>query len=486
MIGAAEAASAMTANRYRLRDRPLADIIDAHTGEEKTMRSTAVDTTVADALPAATGPDDRGARIGGWLVAATVAGNALEFYDFLSYSAFAVYIGKAFFPTGNAFASLLLSLATFGVGFFTRPLGGVLVGAYADRVGRRPAMVLTISLMAFGTAALVLTPGYATIGPAAPVILVLARLVQGLALGGEVGPSTAVLLECAPSLRRGIFVSWQGASQGLAIFCAGVVGIILTLALSKEQLAEWGWRVPFALGLVIVPVGLFIRRRLPETLEMPGTQGGGAVLRRLWREHRRPLVLAVMIIMSLTISTYVGNYMTTYALTVLGMPASQAMWGTVVNGAVMTVAALSGGLLSDRFGRKPVMIVGRIALMLAIYPAFSILVSVHTTGALVAVTALITLLGSISAAAALAALSEVFPNAVRSSGFAIAYAVAVSVFGGTTQFVIAWLVGITGDPMAPTYYVIFTSAISLWAMFRLPETFRLRLAPPLALGAEVA
>jgi MFS family permease len=190
--------------------------------------------------------------------------------------------------------------------------------------------------------------------------------------------------------------------------------------------------------------------------------------------------------MSLTISTYVGNYMTTYALTVLGMPASQAMWGTVVNGAVMTVAALSGGLLSDRFGRKPVMIVGRIALMLAIYPAFSILVSVHTTGALVAVTALITLLGSISAAAALAALSEVFPNAVRSSGFAIAYAVAVSVFGGTTQFVIAWLVGITGDPMAPTYYVIFTSAISLWAMFRLPETFRLRLAPPLALGAEVA
>jgi len=424
-------------------------------------------------------------RVGGWLVAATVAGNALEFYDFLSYSAFAVYIGKAFFPTGNAFASLLLSLATFGVGFVTRPLGGVVIGAYADRAGRRPALVLTISLMALGTAALVLTPGYATIGIAAPLILVGARLIQGLALGGEVGPSTAVLLECAPARRRGIFASWQGASQGIAIFTAGVVGYVLSLLLTREQLADWGWRVPFALGLVIVPVGLFIRRRLPETLEAPGTRGSAAVLRTLWSEHRRPLVLAVLVIMCLTISTYVGNYMTTYALTVLGMPATQAMWGTVVNGAVMTCAALVGGLLSDRFGRKPVMIVSRVALMLAIYPAFALLVGFHTTWALILVTAAITLLGSVGGSAAIAALSEGFPNAVRGSGFAIAYAVSVSVFGGTTQFIIAWVVGVTGDPLSPTYYVIATSAISLWAMFLLPETFRLEFPAPLLAGERL-
>jgi MFS family permease len=429
-------------------------------------------------LPAPPTSDNR-ARIGGWLVAATVAGNALEFYDFLAYVAFAVYIGKAFFPTGNALVSLLLSLATFGVGFFTRPLGGVLIGAYADRAGRRPALVLTISLMAVGTAALALTPTYATIGLAAPVILVLGRLVQGLALGGEVGPSTAVLLECAPALRRGIFTSWQGASQGLAILTAGGVGMALTLALSKEQLADWRWRVPFALGLLIVPEGLFIRRSLPETLEAPGAHGGSAILRVLWSQHRRPLVLAILIIMCLTISTYVGNYMTTYALTVLGLPPAQAMWATIVNGAVMAMAALAGGLLSDRFGRKPVMILSRCALILAIYPAFALLVAVHTVWALVGATALITLLSSVGGAAAIAALSEIFPNAVRGSGFAIAYAVSVSVFGGTTQFIIAWLVGITGDPLSLTYYVIFTSLISLWAMFQLPETFRMHLPVPL-------
>ncbi len=420
----------------------------------------------AAAPPSVAGP----AAIGARLIAATVAGNALEFYDFLTYSAFAVYIGKTFFPSDSALASLLLSLATFGVGFFTRPLGGVLIGAYADRAGRRPALLLTISLMAVGTLALVVTPGYAQIGVAAPVILVLARLVQGLALGGEVGPSTAVLLECAPRGRRGVFTSWQGASQGLAVLAAGVAGLILALALSKEELAAWGWRIPFALGLVIVPVGLVIRRQLPETLQSPGRHGSLGVLRILWREHRRVLVLAVMIIMCLTITTYVGNYMTTYALTVLGMPAAQAMWGTLVNGAVMAGGALAGGALSDRLGRKPVMIVPRVALMLAIYPAFAFLVQAHAAWALALVTALITLLSVISGAAMMAALAEAFPNAVRSSGFAVAYAVSVSVFGGTTQFVIAWLTGITGDPMAPTYYVIATSAISLWAMTRLAET----------------
>lgn len=199
-----------------------------------------------------------------WTVAATVAGNALEFYDFLTYSTFAVYIGHAFFPVGSALASLLLTLATFGVGFLTRPLGGILIGAYADRAGRRPALMLTIALMTLGTLGLALTPSYARIGMLAPVILIVARLVQGLALGGEVGPSTAVLLECAPLGRRGLYVSWQNASQGLAICAAGIAGFVLSSALDKEQMAAWGWRVPFLLGLTIVPFGLYIRRRLPR------------------------------------------------------------------------------------------------------------------------------------------------------------------------------------------------------------------------------
>src|SRR5882757_1027216 len=366
-------------------------------------------------------------------VAATVVGNALEFYDFLTYSFFAVYIGRAFFPTASEFASLLLSLATFGVGFFTRPLGALLIGAYADRAGRRPALILTISLMTVGTLGLVLTPSYAAIGIAAPVTLVIARLIQGLALGGEVGPSTAVLLECAPPGRRGLYTSWQSGSQGAAIFAAGLIGVPLAALLSKEQLADWGWRVPFALGLLIVPVALYIRRRLPETLLAPGTRGSADVMRLLWRHHRRSMTLAILVIMSATISTYVNNYMTTFALTTLGLPASKAMLATLVLGAAILVGAGLGGRLSDRFGRKPVMIASRIAAMLATYPAFLFLVSEKSVGALVFVTALLGLLVVVSSVASLVALTEIFPNEVRSSGLALSYAVSVSVFGGTTQ-----------------------------------------------------
>ncbi len=414
-----------------------------------------------------------------WGIAATVAGNALEFYDFLAYSTFAVYISHAFFPTGNAFVSLLLTLAAFGVGFLTRPLGGLLIGAYADRAGRRPALMLTICLMTLGTLALAVTPSYASIGPAAPLILVVARLVQGLALGGEVGPSTAVLLECAPASRRAYFVSWQNASQGIAVLAAGVVGYALSSMLEPQQLALWGWRVPFALGLTIVPVGLYIRRRLPETLQAAGSRGSGAVLSLLWRRHRSPLLLAILIIMSLTVSTYVTAYMTTYALTTLGMPASKAMFASIANGGVMMAGALLGGRLSDRFGRKAIMILPRIALAIVVLPAFLLLLAVTTTGVLVFVTASLTLLSVLSSAAAMTALTEVFPNEVRSSGVAISYALSVTLFGGTTQFIIAWLIGMTGSRVSPAYYVIFTSVISLWAMFKLPQPSTGGLSRPL-------
>jgi len=406
------------------------------------------------------------------LVTAAAVGNALEFYDFTVYGFFALLIGKLFFPVHDPVGQLLLAVASFGVGFFTRPLGGLLIGAYADRAGRRPALMLTISLMTVGTLALAVTPSYGSIGLAAPVILVIARLVQGLALGGEVGPSTAVLLECARPGRRGAYTSWQTASQGAAILGAGVAGVLLSAILSKEQLADWGWRVPFALGLFIVPVGLYIRRCLPETLLAPGTHGSIDVLRMLWRQHRRSLVLAILVIMCLTISTYVNNYMTTFALTTLGLPASKAMWATLTQGAVIAAAAFWSGNLSDRIGRKPVMIWSRIAVMLAIYPAFLFLVGEKSVWALVFVTALLTFLTTLSAVAALVAVTEIFPNEVRSSGLALSYAVSVAAFGGTTQFAIAWLIGTTGNPLSPAYYVILTSAISLWAMFQLPETFR--------------
>jgi MFS family permease len=419
-------------------------------------------------------PDSRPARPlpNRWTVAATVAGNALEFYDFLTYATFAVYVGRTFFPTDSAFASLLLTLATFGVGFLTRPLGGVLIGAYADRAGRRPAMVLTITLMTVGTLGLAVTPGYASIGVYAPLILIVARLVQGLALGGEVGPTTALLLECAPPGRRCLLVSWQIASQGIAICAAGMVGLALSILLPGEVLARWGWRLAFGLGLLIVPVGLYLRRRLPETLEAPGTRGGKEVLGRLWQRHRRSLLLSVLIIMCLTITSYLTTYMTTYALTALGMPATGAMFATLATGVFTTAGALWGGHLSDRFGSTPIMIVPRIVLMVAVYPAFLLLVKAPVTGVLIFVTALVATLGALSAAATTSTLAAAFPNEVRSSGIAISYAISVSIFGGTAQFIIAWLIGVTGDRLSPAYYLIATSLISLWAMFQMPQALR--------------
>src|SRR6478735_8728364 len=178
-------------------------------------------------------------------IAAAVAGNALEFYDFVIYAYFAVYIGKTFFPVGGEFGSLLVAVATFGVGFFTRPLGGVLIGAFADRAGRKPAMILTVALITVGTLGLAATHSYASIGIAAPIIVVFCRLLQGLALGGEVGPATSLLIEAAPAGRRGFYSSWQIASQGLAVAVGGVFGVTLSLLLTQEQLASWGWRVPF-------------------------------------------------------------------------------------------------------------------------------------------------------------------------------------------------------------------------------------------------
>src|SRR6185312_5840497 len=228
-------------------------------------------------------PLEAGARVDGRaaervptkVVMATVAGNAIEFFDFITYAYFAVYIGQTFFPAKTEFMSLLLSVGVFGVGFVFRPLGGVIIGAYADRVGRKPAMLLTIVLITLGTLALALTPSYASIGIAAPIIVVVCRLVQGLALGGEVGPASVFLVEIAPEGKRGFYSSWQLASQGLASLTAGGCGMLLSYTLSPADLAAWGWRVPFVLCLALIPVALYLRSYMPETLRAPRKTAAG-------------------------------------------------------------------------------------------------------------------------------------------------------------------------------------------------------------------
>ena len=353
----------------------------------------------------------------------------------------------------------------FGVGFVFRPLGGVIIGAYADRAGRRPAMLITIVLITIGTMGLALTPSYASIGIAAPIIVIVCRLVQGLALGGEVGPASVFLIEAAPPGKRGFYSSWQLASQGLAVLAAGLLGLGLSLLLDKASLASWGWRVPFVLCVLLIPVALYLRRAMPETLELGVKPRPARLL-----DHARLILLAVLIILGGTVATYVANYMTTYAIATLHLPAATALTATVVGGVALFGGALVGGWLADRYGRRGVMLWPRVLLTLTTWPLFLLLARHPSATTLYAATIVLTALTAISSAASLVVIPELLPRSIRATGLSIAYAVGVSLFGGTTQFIVTWLLRVTDDPTSPAWYVTATSLITLAAMWVIPES----------------
>jgi len=413
-------------------------------------------------------------RVSWGVVAATVMSNALEFFDFVTYAFFAVYIGKAFFPGNTPTMSLLLSVGVFGVGFFFRPLGGIVIGAYADRAGRRPAMLLTITLITIGTLGLVLTPTYASIGMAAPIIVILCRLIQGFALGGEVGPASAFLIEIAPPHKRGLYGSWQYATQGLAVFAGGTLGFLLTQVMSTEALADWGWRLPFLFGLLLIPVAIYMRRAIPETHRPAQTAGSPA--RAKLSDHLGTFALSIVVIIGGTVSTYVGTYMTTFAITRLKLPPSSSLEATVVLGLSIFVFSLVGGWLSDHFGRRVTMIVPRVLLAILIVPGFILLIADPTTINLLLVTGGLSALTAISSGVSYGIITELFPGSIRASGMSISNAVGVSIFGGTTQFVVIWLIAETGLETVPAWYVVITSLISIVAMLLMPETRNRELA----------
>ncbi len=416
-----------------------------------------------------------GGSLDGKAVAAVVLGNALEFYDFITYSLFAKQIGDAYFPSVNPTASLLSSLLVFWVGFFTRPLGAVVLGGYADRAGRKPAMLLTIALMAVGMLMLAATPRFATIGWAAPAIVITGRLIQGFALGGEVGPTTAYLIEAAPASRRGLFASWQPASQGLAQLFAGLIGLPLAAVLGGGAMRDWGWRVPFLVGVAVVPVGLFIRQALPETVGARETSEAPAaslvaVLRRLGTDHARTLVLGTLMIMASTIATYVGINMATYASVTLGLSLRTSTGTTLALGATSVVFSLAGGWLADRVGRRPLMLVPRVLLALVAVPAFAWVVHAPGAVSVLGATVVVSVLTGLAGAGSIVGIPEALPRAVRSAGLAISYALSVTLFGGSTQWVVNKLIVATGDRLAPAYYLAATGAIGAVAAFLMPET----------------
>jgi MHS family citrate/tricarballylate:H+ symporter-like MFS transporter len=403
-------------------------------------------------------------------VAAAVVGNWLEFYDFTIYAYFALQIGEAFFPSHSEFVRLMAALITYGVGFICRPIGAVVIGRLADRAGRKPAMLLSFSLMGLALLGLVCVPSYRQIGIGAPILVVVCRLVQGFALGGEVGPTTAFLIEAAPAGRRGFLGSWQSASQSLSNLSGGVVGVILAHALSGPQLAGFGWRIAFLIGALVLPFGLVIRATLPETLHHAEERLAAHPETADLVSHWRIILLGLGLIAGGTISTYVFIFMTTYAQTMLHMGVRIAFWVTLVNGAAGLFASLAGGWLSDHVGRRPLLIWPRLAFLLATLPVFFAVSHTKSVAVLLILTASLNVLSNLAGVPALVALTESLRKEIRGVGVGVVYATAVAVFGGTTQPIVAWLGEVTHNPLAIAWYLMGATAVALVASVLIVET----------------
>jgi MFS family permease len=402
-------------------------------------------------------------------VIAGAVGEGLEIYDFLVFSFFAVYISRAFFPQQGPTQSLLLAVATLGLGFVTRPLGAFYLGMYADRFGRKKVLTLTIWLMGGATAAIAVMPSYDQIGVAAQVCLVAARLVQGFASGGEVGSAALLMMEAAPPERRGIAMSWQITSHSLSYIASGIVGSLLAWLLTREQMFEWGWRVPFALGLLIVPVGIYIRRNIDETLDSRrGTRSRGEVVREVLNWQRLPMILlTVIFIGGVAVNQYLFTYMTTFALVTLKLPPSIAMLAPIFIGIFGTFAGILGGLCVDRFGRFAINVLPRILLIVAAFPALSLIVSAGTGWAFLTAISALTVLHMASTALLNMVVAEAFPAPVRAFAVSTTYAVGLAIFGGTAQFVATSVVAYTGDPRSIAGIFALATVMSLLAFLRI-------------------
>jgi MHS family proline/betaine transporter-like MFS transporter len=407
------------------------------------------------------------------VIVATTIGNALEFFDFTAYNFFAVLLGRLYFPTLSPLLQLVMSTGTFAIGYFFRPLGGVLIGMYADNIGRKAALTLTVGMMALSSAIIGLAPTYATIGIWAPFLILLSRILQGISAGGEVGASTAMLVEYAGPQRRGYFGSFQFASQSLGIAFGAIVSSLLSRYLDPQALASWGWRTVFLMGTVIAPVGIYIRVRFNETLLLTPDASQKQSLFKILRSHFKVLSLGTL----LTFGGTSANFIILFSLPIiamksLGMSQADSVLAGVVTGLVGFVVSPIGGMVSDIVGRKPVILISRVLVIVAIVPLFMWLKAAPTVEHLLIIEGVLAALAAFGGATAIGSMTELFPAPARATGMAIIYSVGVALAGVIAQFVSTYFVGVSANIVPAAWYVVvclfFTSFVLIW----LPETSR--------------
>ena len=417
------------------------------------------------------------------IVAATI-GNVFEWFDFVVYGFFAVTLAEVFFPAGNQTVSLLVTFGTFGLAYFVRPVGAIIVGGYTDRYGRKSGLLLSMALMMMGTTLIAVTPGYATIGLAAPIIITLARLLQGFSVGGEFGSAVSFLSEHAPG-RRGFSASWQFATAGLITVIASLFGVSLTSLLPHDQLVSWGWRLPYFFGMLIGPAGLYVRAKVVETPEFLEAQKPETIpIKDLLRRHPMAVLLALGISIISNSSFYILAYIPTYGVKTLHLPASTGFTATLAGGVILAIGCPIFGLWSDKTSRSSIMVATCWLFVLTSYPAFYLMAAFPSLATCMIAVCWLQFCKAGYSGVLPSLMSELFPVETRAIGVSLGFSTAVSVFGGLAPFVATWLIATTGDSLSPSYYLIFTALLSLVALIAIQTRSR-RAAQTLAVPAEL-
>ncbi|HEY3158399.1 MAG TPA: MFS transporter [Vicinamibacterales bacterium] len=394
------------------------------------------------------------------------SGNFLEMYDFMVFGYYAAAIGRAFFPSGNEFASLMLSLMTFGAGFLMRPVGALVLGAYTDKYGRRAGLLLTLGLMSIGIVTIACTPGYATIGLLAPLLVLGGRLLQGFSAGMELGGVSVYLSEIATPGNKGFYVSWQSASQQMAVMFAALLGVILNMTLTPQSMASWGWRVPLLVGCAIIPFLVRLRHSLQETgefLARPRRPSASEVLRSLASNWSLVVIGTLMVTMT-TVSFYmITAYTPTFGSAVLRLTSGDSLIVTLCVGASNLFWLPVMGALSDRIGRRPLLVACTLMMIITAYPAMLWLVDGPTFWKLLAVELWLSFLYGSYNGAMVVFLTEIMPVEVRTAGFSLAYSLATAIFGGFTPAISTYLIQQTGNRAVPGLWLSFAAVCGLVA-----------------------